>query len=164
MSKKRSRGKRDSFTREMHDLIARRWAAVFDALPAAIAGVDPEGVHDVRVASRRLRAAMDVAADCFPASWYAPLHRAAKAITSELGAVRDRDVLLEAFAAERAAAPPEDWPGIDRLITRIERERDAARVDMLAFLATLEASGLRKDVRRRFGPEALGAATREDAP
>ena len=37
-----------------------------EAVPVAIEGVDPEGVHDVRVASRRLRAAMDVAASAFP--------------------------------------------------------------------------------------------------
>ncbi|MER3486331.1 MAG: hypothetical protein C4345_10505 [Chloroflexota bacterium] len=44
----------------MRDLIAARWGAVWRAVPVAIEGTDPEGVHDVRVASRRLRAAMDV--------------------------------------------------------------------------------------------------------
>lgn len=156
MSKHRTAPEPGTFAADMRELIATRWAAVFDALPAAIAGVDPEGVHDVRVASRRLRAAMDVAVDCFPAKWYRPLHRAARDITAELGAVRDRDVLLEALAAERAAAPPEDWPGIDRLVQRIERERDAARAEMLAFLGRLEASGLPRDVRKRFGTAALG--------
>ena len=87
-----------SYESAMRELIARRWAAVWAAIPAAVAGEDIEGVHDVRVASRRLRAAMDVAVACFPAKWYAPLHRVAKEITGSLGEVRDCDVMIESLA------------------------------------------------------------------
>ena len=93
----------------------------------ALAGEDIEGVHDVRVASRRLRAAMDVAAPVFPQRWYKALHRTAKEITGALGEVRDRDVLLEALRADREGAPLVERPGIDRIIDRVERERIAAR-------------------------------------
>lgn len=138
----------------MRDLIAERWGAVWRAIPAAIEGADSEGVHDVRVASRRLRAAMDVAAQCFPPSWYRPLHALARQLTSELGAVRDRDVLLEHLVRERDAAPPGDRPGIDRLIARITRERDAARAQMVAFLHHVIASDFPRETIRRFGPAA----------
>ena len=139
----------------MRDLIAERWGAVWRAVPVAIAGTDPEGVHDVRVASRRLRAAMDVAEACFPASWYRPLHQLAKQITSELGAVRDRDVLLERLNQTRNAAPPGDHPGIDRLIERVTRERDAARAQMLAFLQRMMNGPLPAETVRRFGRGAM---------
>ncbi len=138
----------------MQALIAERWGAVWAAVPVAVAGEDPEGVHDVRVASRRLRAAMDVSTEAFPAVWYRPLHRTAKAITGALGEVRDRDVLIEALEAERATAPTVERPGIDRLIARVSRERDAARVEMVAFLAGLEARGVPAEAARRFGPAA----------
>ena len=49
--------------------------------------------------------------DVFPTSWFAPLHKTAKAITAALGAVRDRDVLLEFLTAERASAPASDRLG-----------------------------------------------------
>lgn len=140
-----------AFRDAMRGLIGERWEAVWKAVPVAIEGVDPEGVHDVRVASRRLRAAMDVAAGAFPAGWYRPLHRLAKQITRELGAVRDRDVLIESLQADRAAAPPEEWPGIDLVIDRIDRERQVARAEMEAFLKRLEGSGVIDDTRRRFG-------------
>ncbi len=143
-----------SYRSAMQTLIAERFGAVWKAVPVAVAGEDIEGVHDVRVASRRLRAAMDVAAPCFPRSWYRPLHAAAKEITGALGEVRDRDVLLETLAKERAAAPPAERPGIDRLIARIERERQAARTEMLAFLAGLDARGLPQEAAVRFGPAA----------
>jgi CHAD domain-containing protein len=134
----------------MRALIGARWEDVWKAVPRAAEGADIEGVHDVRVASRRLRAAMDVAAPAFAASWYKPLHNVAKEITSELGAVRDRDVMLEYLTSERDAATPNERPGIDRLISRIDRERIAARSEMETFLQALADRGLRDETRRRF--------------
>jgi CHAD domain-containing protein len=150
----------------MRDLIGERWEGVWKAVPVAKEGVDPEGVHDVRVASRRLRAAMDVARGAFPNDWYKPLHKLAKQITRELGAVRDRDVLIEALQKDRDAAPPEQWPGIDLVIDRIERERREARAEMERFLAELESSGMIEETRRRFGrhePQSTKKRKRDDA-
>ncbi|MGI8644295.1 MAG: CHAD domain-containing protein [Thermomicrobiales bacterium] len=134
----------------MHALIADSWESVWDAVPAALSGDDPEGVHDVRVASRRLRAAMDVAADAFPKRWYRSLHQTAKAITRALGEVRDREVILEALSKERKRAKAAERAGLDRLIARGEREHDEARLEMVAFLAELDAKGVREESRRRF--------------
>lgn len=151
------------FRSAMRALIAHRWGEVWRAVPAAVAGDDIEGVHDVRVASRRLRAAMDAAVDCFPASSYKLLHRGAKEITGALGEVRDRDVLIEALQAERDRAPVEEQPGLDHLLARVERERVAARAQMEAFLGDLVASDLAAEVVRRFGPEAAPSAAAEPA-
>jgi hypothetical protein len=139
-----------AFREAMRALIQERWQEVWKAMPAAIEGADSEGVHDVRVASRRLRAAMDVAAPAFPKAWYKPLRQSAKEITSALGEVRDRDVILERLQEQRAAAPPVDWPGIDRLINRIDSERAVARDAMEAYLANLMHGSLREEVERRF--------------
>lgn len=143
-----------SYRSAMRDLIAQRWGDVWRAVPIALAGADIEGVHDVRVASRRLRAAMDVAIDCFPASWYRPLHATAKEITGALGEVRDRDVLIEALAKERDAAPPPERPGIERLMERVDLERVLARAEMDTFLGALAERGIPAEAERRFGPAA----------
>lgn len=142
------------YAEAMRRLIAARWGALWRAVPAALTGEDIEGVHDVRVASRRLRAAMDVAADCFPRRWYKPLHRAAKEITGALGEVRDRDVQLAFLAKERERVPSAERPGLDRLIARLTTERDAARAAMERYLGGLEATGLPRETVRRFGPAA----------
>jgi CHAD domain-containing protein len=139
------------FRETMRSLIAERWQVVLETIPAALEGMDIEGVHDVRVASRRLRAAMDVAAPAFPGKWYKPLQRTAKEITGALGEVRDRDVLLEALRADRSAAPLAEHPGIDRLIFRAECERVAARVEMERYLRQLLDGPLRSELARRFG-------------
>ena len=151
-----------SYRAAMKELIAARWGAVWKAVPVAIAGEDIEGVHDVRVASRRLRAAMDVAVGCFPDSWYRPLHAVAKEITGALGEVRDRDVLLEHLTKQRDAAPPSERPGIDRLIDRVRREREAARERMLAFLADLQAGDVAGEAARRFGAAAGAPGSRQN--
>jgi CHAD domain-containing protein len=143
-----------SYRSAMKQLIGARWGAVWKAVPVAIAGEDIEGVHDVRVASRRLRAAMDVAVGCFPDDWYRPLHSLAKEITGALGEVRDRDVLLEHLSKQRDAAAPGERPGIDRLVVRVSRERDAAREKMLEFLANLEERDVAGETAKRFGPAA----------
>lgn len=141
----------ESFRAAMRALIDDRWKDVWKAIPVAIEGVDPEGVHDVRVASRRLRAAMDVAAVAFPQDWYKRLHRTAKEITSELGAVRDRDVQIAYLRTEKQHASPGDRVGIDRLIRRLQDEREAAREEMLAYLENLEVRGIEVETARRFG-------------
>ena len=148
------------FKEAMLELIGERWEEVWKVVPVAAEGVDPEGVHDVRVASRRLRAAMDVAVDVFDTDWYRSLHKLAKQITSELGEVRDRDVLLEAFRADRDSAPPEEWPGIDLVIERVDRERVAAREEMEQFLERLEKNNASAETARRFSPKRKKSAER----
>ncbi len=140
----------ESFRETMRALIAERWRVVWKAIPVALEGTDIEGVHDVRVASRRLRAAMDVAQPAFPGKWYKPLHRTAKEITSALGEVRDRDVLLEALRGDRSVATVVEHPGIDRLIDRVEGERALARAEMERFLRQLLDGPLRSELERRF--------------
>ncbi|MDQ3541364.1 MAG: CHAD domain-containing protein, partial [Chloroflexota bacterium] len=148
----------------MRDAIGTQWAAVWKAMPAVIAGEDPKAVHKVRVASRRLRAAMDVAADCFPRKWYRPLHKTAKRITQALGEVRDRDVMLEALARDRERATEPERRAIDHLIAGVKRDRKKARKAMVTFLTRLEGEGVRKKTKRRF-PRPKGArAVKGDTP
>jgi CHAD domain-containing protein len=73
---------------------------------------DPEGVHDMRVASRRLRCALR---DFLPYLRKRPLSRSLreiKVIASSLGRVRDHDVAIMALEKVAAKAPPEVAAGI----------------------------------------------------
>jgi len=82
---------------------------------------DIERVHDMRVATRRLRAAMEVFASCFPKSEHKKLLREVKALADVLGERRDPDVAiaaLEGIAAELTAA---DRPGIENLVEEMRR-------------------------------------------
>jgi len=140
----------------MRARIGERWDVLWTASPRALDPAESEGVHDVRVASRRLRAAMDIAAPAFPAAWFAPLHKLARKITAELGAVRDREVMLDYLTRAREDAPPNERPGIERLITRIEQERATACIEMERFLEHIRAQKLPEETRRRFPTERAG--------
>lgn len=112
-----------------------------------ILGRDPEALHDMRVGSRRLRAAMDVAADCFPRRRYQYYHQTIKQLTDVLGGVRDCDVLRETLVAYKRTRPTTEHAAINRMLRDLRTERDARRVEMLAFFDTLDAD--RFDVRFR---------------
>ena len=69
---------------------------------------DIEGVHAMRVASRRLRAALEVFGPCLPRKRGARALADVKALAGALGERRDRDVQTRAArpACTRAARPP----------------------------------------------------------
>lgn len=107
-------------------------------------GTDPEELHDMRVASRRLRAAVEAFAVCYRGKEFKWAAKQTKALTDALGAVRDSDVLLARMAAYRATVPPDEQPAIAWFISHIEQERDAHRATMLHALDALESSGYAK--------------------
>src|SRR5436305_14690825 len=61
---------------------------------------DIEAVHDMRVASRRLRTAMQTFRDCLPKRFYQRHYRRVRELADLLGEVRDRDILIEELEAD----------------------------------------------------------------
>ena len=95
---------------------------------------DPEGVHDMRVASRRLRSALR---DFLP---YARKRRVAKSlqeikdIADALGRVRDQDVAIIALEKLAAKAPAEVSTGIHQLAEIRRARRAEAREELIPIL------------------------------
>jgi CHAD domain-containing protein len=128
-------------------IIETRFDEMMRHRAGTILGRDPEELHDMRVGSRRLRAAMDVATECFPVKRYRYYHQTIKQLTDVLGGVRDCDVLREALVAYRATRPVSERPAVNRMLHNLRQERDARRLEMLAFFNRLEEE--RFDVRFR---------------
>src|SRR4051795_3831671 len=95
------------------------------------AGTDPEELHDMRVASRRLRAALEAFGVCYRGKRFARIAKQTRELTDALGGVRDSDVLLARMAAYADTVPPDERPAVAAFIRRIEAERDAHRVAMI---------------------------------
>ncbi|MEX1159061.1 MAG: CHAD domain-containing protein [Thermomicrobiales bacterium] len=128
-------------------IIETRFDEMMRHRAGTIIGRDPEELHDMRVGSRRLRAAMDVATECFPAKRYRYYHQTVKLLTDVLGGVRDCDVLRETLLAYRETRPDSERPAVNRMLQGLKQERDARRLEMLAFFERLDDD--RFDVRFR---------------
>lgn len=93
-----------------------------------------EGVHSMRVSTRRLRAAIEIFWPCFPKEDEKRVLKQVKALADALGERRDRDVAIEALDAFAAAMPAPDRPGIQSLIARYGDEQRQANVDLEPFV------------------------------
>ncbi len=96
-------------------------------------GEDPEELHDMRVASRRLRAAMQIFKDALPVR-SKKLREELKWISGVLGEVRDLDVQLEQLEAWISSAAPDDRDPLGELRGVLEERRGKARKSMLRVL------------------------------
>src|SRR5262245_22751375 len=112
------------------DAAARTIAARTDELIENAAGVldisDIERVHDMRVASRRLRAVLEVFAPCFERKAYRRALRDVKRLADALGERRDRDVTIKAVRSFGGEMPTADQPGIDALVELLRAEQEEA--------------------------------------
>jgi CHAD domain-containing protein len=92
---------------------------------------DIERVHDMRVASRRLRAVLEIFAPCFPQGDFKTVLRDVKALADALGERRDPDVHIEDMEEFETQVQATLRPGLDALVGRL-RERQARGNDTLA--------------------------------
>ena len=116
--------------------LRRQLAAYLVNEPGTRLGEDIEALHDMRVASRRLRSAMQIFADALPPDLLL-LGDELKWVADALGEVRDLDVQLEWLRAEAAAHPDatdEAGSPLDPVVDRLEQHRVEARQRMLAAL------------------------------
>src|SRR4051812_4413603 len=103
---------------------------------------DIERVHDMRVASRRLRAGLEISAPCFPKDQFKPLLREVKDLADALGERRDPDVLLDRLATLEAALPKANTPGIEAFAGPIREEQERGNATLAAALERAERTGL----------------------
>jgi CHAD domain-containing protein len=114
-------------------VLRRQLATLVANEPGTRLGDDIEALHDMRVASRRLRAALALFEDVVPESVLG-LRDDLAWIGRRLGAVRDLDVQLEQLESWLTAASPEDVEGLARLRAVLSAQRFHARAEMLDAL------------------------------
>jgi CHAD domain-containing protein len=102
--------------------------------PGVRIGDDPEDVHQLRVATRRLRAFLRGARPVLVPEWEQELSAELRWLGSAAGPVRDHDVLLEHLRAEVAALDQADRDALAGVFERLETERAEARAALLEVL------------------------------
>jgi CHAD domain-containing protein len=104
-------------------IVLTRWREMMSYREGTLAGEDVEELHAMRVASRRLRAAMDAFAAAFPPKSFRRYLRTVKEVTDTLGDARDLDVAVDGLESRLADAPAAERAGIQGLIDRYRAER-----------------------------------------
>src|SRR6201989_575040 len=123
--------------------VAVRAEELFEQSENVLDTSDIERVHDMRVASRRLRAVLEIYAPCFPTDEFRPLLKEVKALADALGARRDPDVLLDRLATLEGVLPKADAPGIEAFAAPIRTEQERGNVTLAAALEHAESTNLR---------------------
>ena len=132
-------------------IITTRLHEMMSFKKGAIDGRDIKYVHDMRVASRRLRAAMRNFADCFaPKKKFRRHLKRVDRITSTLGGVRDLDVLIDRFQKDVMTASEDAQIGVQNLIRHLQKEREAQRVPMLRLFEKLDKNNFEQKFLKFF--------------
>ncbi|HEY2589165.1 MAG TPA: CHAD domain-containing protein [Tepidisphaeraceae bacterium] len=110
--------------RHLDDLLGE----LHDSVPKAIKEFDADGIHDARVATRRLKAAIGLLEPVLSSSRRKAFENVLKKLRRRLGPLRDLDVMIENLAklqSKPAQAVASGW-----LRERLEKRREDARACM----------------------------------
>jgi CHAD domain-containing protein len=146
-----------SYAEAAASVVAVRTQELAEHARGVLDTADIERVHDMRVATRRLRAALEVFEPCFPRKAHRRALRDVKRLADGLGERRDRDVAIAAMSAFNEQMPAPDRRGIASLIERLRDEQAEANLSLAPMveqqslvalrhsLEELVASGRRSD-------------------
>ena len=97
-------------------------------------GEDIEDVHDMRVATRRMRSTLLLLADHYKPKAVKPYQRQLRKIAQTLGAVRDLDVLIGNVSGFRDTLDDEHRDDLQPVLDELDDERMSARHDLIRML------------------------------
>ncbi len=115
---------------------------------AALDWSDPEGVHHMRVVSRRLRSSIRA----FEPHWRKtalPVSQL-RAIAKSLGAVRDEDVAIAALEKLASEARGKTVEGIELLTEERRRHREEARTALKKAISSAAIKSFREEFERKL--------------
>ena len=118
----------------IRSVLAESVAAILRNDPLVRATKDPEAVHQARVATRRLRSHMRTFGPLLEPEWTDPLRSELGWLAMALGAVRDREVLLDRLRERAKSLPASDARSAASLLHILELEigRASCRERVLA--------------------------------
>jgi CHAD domain-containing protein len=160
----------------------QRLLPLVDAFSEEIDGVktaqDIEHIHRMRVASRRLRAALPLFASCFPEKKYPEWREEIRTVTRALGEARDTDVqiafltkLIKKRDTRKHADDPDNALSIRLtgdvetfLISRLQKKRLKLQKTVVSSIEMLEKSGIIDEMQVFFHDQEMRAKSTRKKP
>jgi CHAD domain-containing protein len=143
----------EPFAAAARRVVSVRAGELFDHAEGVLDTGDIERVHDMRVTTRRLRAALEVFAEAFPKRELQPVLRDVKRLADALGERRDPDVHIAEFSKLRAELAEADHPGVDLLLDSLLDEQARGNARLAAALEAARASDLAGRLHALAQPE-----------
>jgi CHAD domain-containing protein len=109
-----------------------RWLLAHD--PGTRLGTEGESLHQMRVATRRLRAILRVARPLFVPAWAESLESELSWLGTLLGPARDLDVQIHYFNDEAAALDARDRKPLAEFVTHLQAQRENIQQVLLSEL------------------------------
>lgn len=116
---------------------------------------DIEALHDMRVASRRLRAAINVFEPAFPGEGYRSFEQEVKAVTDALGEARDLDVMLDTLVQLEKTVPINQRGGLESFAHIKAIKRRSCQKDVIKAFEKLERYDMVEWFKRLSAEETL---------
>jgi exopolyphosphatase/pppGpp-phosphohydrolase len=128
----------ESFAQSAQRVLQERLEAFLEWPAEVLKQKNNEAVHKMRVASRRLRAALDAYESCCDPLLYAKIYRQVKQIADALGEARDADVQLQYLHAQLDGLHADERAGIRWLIAQLREHRQQKQQELQTLLRRLD--------------------------
>ncbi len=139
----------DPEIRRLEDQVARQRDSLLRHDVGTRIASDPESLHQVRVAARRVRAFLGVAQDLVDTEWATEINDGMRSVGRASNEARDVDVLLDKLRAEIRSVDLRDRPAAEALIERLENDR---RKLQRALLEELDSDRYQRMLERLSQP------------
>ena len=134
----------------------------FKLLAKVAKGFDVDDIHDLRVASRRLREALALVQPCFPGKELARTGNKVKQVTGVLGGLRNTDESILFFSQLTPAERHPSDSALRNLLKQLELERAAARQQLEDDLDALKPRALASRLAGELAAPRLFGNSRTD--
>lgn len=137
----------ENFAQSAHTLLLERLHTLLAWTNEVLKNEDIEAVHKMRVASRRLRAALDAYQPCCDPKLFKKVYRKIKKVADALGETRDTDVMLQHLYAELENLREEEQEGVRWLIGRLQLYRLQKQQELHSVLRHLDGKKLEHQLK-----------------
>jgi CHAD domain-containing protein len=127
-------------------------------------GQDIEALHDMRVATRRMRSALRIFSPYFKRDAIRPHVLGLRRTARTLGEVRDLDVFMEKARKYLKTLPPEGADDLAPLLQVWHKQREKARTKMIAYLDDEKYQRFVRDFHRFLTTPGAGARKMKGFP
>lgn len=132
----------------LRKILRTRFNEMYSYEKGTIAGKDIEYLHDMRVSSRRVQAAMKIFRGVFPKRKFRHMYMNLKTLIRALGEVRHYDVFIDRLSKYREELNENDRKAFDLLIIRQNTIREQKRKVLTDTMKQLEKAGFKEEFHK----------------